>query len=50
MRRKIRATFASESLEQILADIRLVTPIRWTATTTSGGRNRIDIYSSKAKN
>lgn len=50
MRRKIRATFASESLEQILADIRLVTPIRWTATTTPGGRNRIDIYSSKAKN
>ena len=50
MRRKIRATFGSESIEQILTDIRLVTPIRWTVTTTPGGRNRIDIYSSKAKN
>lgn len=46
----IRATFGNESMEQILADIRLVAPIRWTATTTPGGRNRIDIYSSKAKN
>lgn len=46
----IRATFGNESMEQILADIRLVAPIRWTTTTMPGGRSRIDIYSSKAKN
>lgn len=44
---KIRAIFSNESLTQILNDIKLVAPIRWSATagaTESGHKATIDIY------
>lgn len=43
---KIRATFSHQDISQILDDIRLVAPIRWTMTGNGGDgtRKRIDIY------